>query len=457
MMESYILIVDDEESILKSLKGILEDEGYKVSLARNGKEALEILNKRLHDLVLLDIWMPEMDGIEVLSVIKKRFPDIQVIMISGHGTIETAVKATKLGAFDFIEKPLSLEKVVLSVRNALDLSRLSIENRVLRESSKAKDRLLGNSKEMQSLKKQIDLVAPTDSWVLIRGENGTGKELVARAIHRKSKRANRPLIDVNCAALPEELIESELFGYEKGAFTGATGRKKGKFDLANGGTIFLDEIGDMSLNTQAKVLRILQEQRFLRLGGIEPIEVDVRVIAATNKNLEEEMAKGRFRPDLFYRLNVIPLFIPPLRERKEDIPLLVDEFLKKFSRELGKGKKKLTDNALKYLMAYDWPGNVRELKNYIERIVIMSQEEKIDTDSLPPLGGKLPNNSNNKENLQKTFYFPTFKEAKAYFERDYLLKKLREFNWNISQTAEAIGIERSHLHRKIKQYGLKEL
>ena len=451
-MAKRILIVDDEVSILDSLGGILEDEGFEPIRAQNGEDALGRLSEAMPDLVLLDVWMPPgIDGLEVLRRIKLDYPFLPVVIMSGHGTVETAVKATKLGAHDFIEKPLSLEKVVLTINNTLDFSRLEEENLLLRQRVGRKPELTGQSEAMLELKRQIVLVAPTSAWVLIKGENGVGKELVSHAIHRQSKRASRPLIEVNCAAIPEELIESELFGHEKGSFTGATNMRRGKFDLANEGTLFLDEIGDMSLKTQAKILRILQEQKFERVGGTKTINVDVRVIAASNKNLEEEIKKGNFREDLYHRLNVVPIEVPPLRERLSDIPLLVKEFLSEFASDGGLKRKEISDGALQLLAAYHWPGNVRELRNVVERLVIMSPGALITEKDVPSLirGTKAV-----EKKTGDMFAFGTFKDAKAHFEREFILHKLAENDGNISQTAEKIGLERSHLHRKMKALGL---
>ena len=450
-MKKTILIVDDEESICQTLGGILTDEGYEVVTAASGEDALRILEEEPPNLVVLDIWLPGMDGIEVLKTIKAAHPHLQVVMMSGHGTIETAVKATKLGAFDFIEKPLSLEKVILVVNHAMNLVRLEEENLLLRQKVSHEYELTGNSSPIQDLKEMIGIVAPTNAWILIMGENGTGKELVARSVHRQSRRAQKPFVEVNCAAIPEDLIESELFGHEKGAFTGATAMKRGKFDLANEGTIFLDEVADMSLKAQAKVLRILQEKKFERVGGNRLIPTDVRVLAATNKDLEKEMEDGRFRQDLYYRLNVIPLRIPPLRDRKEDIPLLVNRFLKDFALKEGDAEKRVTDDVIASLMGHNWPGNVRELKNIIERLVIMTPTGVISKCDISPLfeeGGKevLPPDPGISS--------ASFRTAKQDFERQYIIRKLREFDGNISRTAEAIGLERSNLHKKIRGYGL---
>lgn len=450
-MARTVLIVDDEESILQSLQGILLDEGLEVITAAGGAQALEKIDEVLPDIVLLDIWMPEMDGIETLVKIKASQPNIAVIMMSGHGTIETAVKATKLGAYDFIEKPLSIEKVLLSINNAMDYSRLEEEVTLLREKARDKYSITGDNEGIRQLKEQIRIVAPTNAWVLISGENGTGKELVAHTIHRLSKRGQKPLVEVNCAAIPEELIESELFGHEKGAFTGATAMKKGKFDLAHGGTLFLDEIGDMSLKAQSKTLRILQEQKFERVGGSRTIQVDVRVIAATNKDLEAEIEKGRFRDDLYYRLNVVPIRVPPLRDRVEDIPALVVEFLKEISSNMNLETKVFSEEALEKLKKYPWPGNVRELKNLVERLVIMTPGKEI-------LGSHIPPPFSREENLDtalaSSLDAATIKEAKDHFEKAFISRKLQENKGNISQTADAIGIERSNLHKKIKAYGL---
>ena len=451
-MNKAILIVDDEESICQTLGGILKDEGHEVVTAASGEEALRLVDEDPPNLVLLDIWLPGIDGIEVLKVIKAGHPQIQVIIMSGHGTIETAVKATRLGAFDFIEKPLSLEKVILVVNHALEMIRLEEENLLLKQKVSHEYELTGQSGPIQDLKEMISIVAPTNAWILIMGENGTGKELVARSIHRQSRRAQKSFIEVNCAAIPEDLIESELFGHEKGAFTGATAMKRGKFDLANEGTIFLDEVADMSLKAQAKVLRILQEKKFERVGGNKLIPTDVRVLAATNKDLEKEMEEGRFRQDLYYRLNVIPLRIPPLRDRKEDISLLIAQFIKDFAVKEGEAEKEVTDDVLAVLMRHNWPGNVRELKNIIERLVIMTQARVISKCDLFPLfeEGKIET-----VRFEREIATDSFRAAKQDFERQYIIRKLRQFDGNISKTAEAIGLERSNLHKKIRSYGLE--
>ncbi len=451
MIYKTILVVDDEESICQSLAGILSDEGYRVLTVGSGEEALKVIEEELPDLVLLDIWLPGIDGIETLKVIKRDYPQIQVVIMSGHGTIETAVKATKLGAFDFLEKPLSLEKVVLIINHALDLVRLEEENRLLRQKFPQDYELTGESRAIMDLKETISIVAPTNAWILIMGENGTGKELVARSIHKQSKRARKPFVEVNCAAIPEDLIESELFGHEKGAFTGATSAKKGKFDLANEGTLFLDEVADMSLKAQAKILRILQEKKFERVGGTKVIDTDVRVVAATNKDLEREMEAGRFRQDLYYRLHVIPLTVPPLRERKDDIPLLVRRFLKEFSLKEGVEDKEITEEALNRLMQHDWPGNVRELKNIIERLVIMTSDSVIRSEDIPPFIKPTVQDILEEEILS----LDSFRAARVEFEKRFIARKLKETEGNISRTADLIGLERSNLHRKIKSYGLE--
>jgi two-component system nitrogen regulation response regulator NtrX len=451
-MARTVLVVDDEETIIQSLNGILTDEGFEVISANSGTDALVKIEEIMPELVLLDIWMPGIDGIETLVKIKKSNPNLPVVMMSGHGTIETAVRATKLGAYDFIEKPLSLEKVLLCISNALDYSRLEEEISLLKEKERHKYGITGNSKAIKHLKEQIKVVAPTNAWVLITGDNGTGKELVAHTIHRQSTRSQKPMVEMNCAAIPEELIESELFGHEKGAFTGATTMKKGKFDLAHEGTLFLDEISDMSLKAQSKTLRILQEQKFERVGGSRTIHVDVRVIAATNKNLESQIEKGNFRDDLYFRLNVIPITVPPLRERVEDIPELVSEFLNEISLRTNLELKQFSPKAIDLLKKYHWPGNVRELRNLVERLVIMIPEKVIQDKNIPAPFNRGPGA---KEAPESSLMDGSFKDAKVKFEKAFIARKLREFNGNISQTAEAIGIERSNLHKKIKAYGLE--
>ena len=453
-MSATILIVDDEESILKSLGGILEDEGYKPLFAGDGVEALSVAQKEVPDLVLLDIWMPRMEGLETLQRLKEIYPGLIVIMMSGHGTIETAVKSTKMGAYDFIEKPLSLEKVVLTVKNALGLNRLQQENASLRSLVLQDHDLIGATPQMKAVRDQIVLVSPTDATVLITGESGTGKELIARSIHYYSLRREKPFVEINCAAIPEELIDSELFGHEKGAFTGTVAQKKGKFDLADGGTIFLDEIGDMSLKSQSRVLRILLERKFERVGGARTLEVDVRVIAASSRDLGEGIRRGSFIADLFYRLNVVSFRTPSLRERTEDIPLLVEHFLDMFCRREGRDLKTMHADVVSRMKNYDWPGNVRELKNIIERLVIMTPERTI-TDKLVPdyITGEV-NSEAGMPRLDAFLDINSLREARDEFEKEFILQKLEENDWNISKTADSIELERSNLQRKIKIYGI---
>jgi two-component system, NtrC family, nitrogen regulation response regulator NtrX len=444
-----ILIVDDEAEIRQSLKGVLEDEGYKTYIAESGEACLELVRKRALDVVLLDIWLPGIDGLEALQKIRELEKAPEVIMISGHGTIETAVRATKLGAYDFLEKPLSLDKTLILIKNAIEAKRLRQENTDLKKQLQFKSLIVGDSVPMKALRQQIGLMAPTNGRVLIYGESGTGKELAAHAIHDHSLRKEQTFVEVNCAAIPEDLIESELFGHRKNSFPGATTDKEGQFQKANGGTLFLDEVGDMSLKTQSKVLRTLEEQRLVPVGGDEPITVDVRVIASTNKDLEEEISRGNFREDLFYRLNVIPFFVPPLRERKEDIPQLARYFLKEFASTYGRRSREMTDDAIEALMHYSWPGNVRELRNVIERIVIMNPTTtRFERKHLPPLvyrnGGRRTAGTE----------FSTLHQARDAYERDYILKKLDENHGNVSRTAEVLGLERSHLYRKMKTLGI---
>ena len=443
-----ILVVDDERDIRESLRGILEDEGYKVLLAESGEACLELLKKRNCEIALLDIWLPGMDGLETLERIKQMEDGPEVIMISGHGTIETAVRATKLGAFDFLEKPLSLEKTLILIKNALEAHRLRRENAEFKKQIQSKSVIVGESIPIKALRQQISIMAPTNGRVLIYGESGTGKELVSMAIHAHSLRKDNLFVEINCAAIPEDWIESELFGHRKGALPGAAGDKEGKFQKADGGTLFLDEVGDMSLKTQSKVLHALDEQRFTRVGDDEAIKVDVRVIAATNKDLEEEISKGNFREDLFYRLNVIPFYVPPLRERKEDIPMLARHFLKEFSAAYSRRSKEITDDAIDTLMRYPWPGNVRELRNVVERVVIMNPTvHKIERKHLPPLVHRESAGRN-------AAGFSSLHQARAAYERDYILKKLDENHGNVTRTAEVLGLERSHLYRKMKTLGI---
>ena len=446
MAEELILVVDDEEGIRESLSGIISDEGYRVAAVESGEAALEYLEKDTPELVFLDVWLPGMDGLETLKKMKERFPDTAVVMISGHGTIETAVNATAAGAYDFIEKPLSLERVVLAARRALEKSSLLRANRKLRETLHQRWQLVGESPGLQKIRSQIEMVSKSNSRVLVTGESGTGKEIVAHLIHELSDRAGGPFVEVNCAAIPHELIESELFGHEKGSFTGAFEKKKGKFELADKGTLFLDEIGDMSFQTQAKLLRVLESQEIQRVGGSKSIAVDTRVIAATNKDMEEYIKEGKFRDDLYFRLNVIPVELPPLRARKEDIPLLAEYFLGQLADEYRQPAKHLSESALSSLIEHSWPGNIRELKNLIERLVIMTP------------GGEIgPEGISVREDTSGGGYFmmDVLREAREAFERDFITRKLSENGWNVSRTAEVLEIERSNLHRKIKSFGIQ--
>jgi two-component system nitrogen regulation response regulator NtrX len=442
-----VLVVDDERDIRETLRGILEDEGYKVLLAESGEAGLEQLKNRSCDVVLLDIWLPGMDGLDTLERIRQSEGAPEVVMISGHGNVETAVRATKLGAFDFLEKPLSLDKTLIVIKNALEAYRLRRENAEFKKQIQAKSVIVGESIPIKALRQQISVMAPTNGRVLIFGESGTGKELVAYAIHSHSLRRDNLFVEVNCAAIPEDWIESELFGHRRGSLPGAVGDKEGKFQRADGGTLFLDEVGDMSLKTQSKVLRTLDEGRFTRVGDDDPIKVDVRVIAATNKDLEDEISKGNFREDLFYRLNVIPFSVPPLRERKEDIPLLARHFLKEFSSAYSRRPREITEDAIEVLMRYPWPGNVRELRNVIERMVIMNPTvHRIERKHLPPLM--------HRQGSRAASGFSTLHQARAAYERDYILKKLEENHGNVTRTAEVLGLERSHLYRKMKTLGI---
>ncbi|MBI4847023.1 MAG: sigma-54-dependent Fis family transcriptional regulator [Nitrospirae bacterium] len=443
--KATILIVDDEESILETLSGILEDEGHEVVTASSGEKALALFSENTPDVILMDVWMPGMDGIETLKRIKEKNKDICVIMISGHSTVDTAVHAIKLGAYDFLEKPLSLEKVTILVSRALERQNLEKENIALKTSISRQWAIIGEDPKIIELKDKIQKAAVSQGRVIIFGESGTGKELVARALHEASDRKNKNFVEVNCAAIPQELIESELFGHEKGSFTGAFEAKKGKFELADEGTLFLDEIGDMSLATQAKLLRVIETQEFQRVGGSKNIKVDVRIIAATNKDLEEEIKKANFREDLYFRLNVIPLTVPSLRERKDDIPLLVEHFLDNLARQYGQKTKKISKASLESLISYDWPGNVRELKNTIERFVIMNPTDVIDVKDIPSFKGTRSDYAS----------FRTLREAREQFEKDFIIKKLQENNYNVSKTAEELEIERSNLHRKMKALGIE--
>lgn len=445
-----ILVVDDEAGIREVLDEILQDEGYEVLLAADGLEALKIVEEHPIDLVLLDVWLPGKGGIDVLKEITNRFTSIQVVMISGHGSIDLAVKALKIGAFDFVEKPLSLDRVLTIVYNALEMGSLRRENEELRSRLSEEDQLIGQSPAINEVRKIIRQAAGSDARIMITGENGTGKELVAREIHRLSERAEKPFVEVNCAAIPDNLIESELFGHEKGSFTGAVQQRRGKFELADGGTLFLDEIADMSLSAQAKVLRVIQEMTFQRIGGEKTLEVDVRIIAATNKEIQEEIRHGQFREDLYFRLNVIPITVPALRERPEDIPLLLTHFLREFSGE--EGSRRFSEEALEQLRRHSWPGNVRELKNFVERISIMSSAEVI---SLEELKEYLDEGPKGEDDPLESYLEMGLTEARDAFERDYLVQKLRENENNISRTAQQLGIYPSNLHAKIKKFGIE--
>jgi len=443
MVLKKVLLIDDEQNILDSLRGVLEDEHFSVDVAKSGTQGLLKLRKFQPDVVILDIWMPGDDGLMVLEKIKKSNPNQIVIMMSGHGTVETAVKAIKLGAFDFIEKPIHFDKLLVMLEHAFEMQSLKNENQILKEAIEEEDQLIGQSALMTRLRRLVSVTAPSSGWVMIRGENGTGKELVARTLHRESPRCKNRFVAVNCAAIPEELIESELFGHEKGSFTGAHERKIGKFELAPGGTLFLDEVGDMGPKMQAKILRALEECVIQRVGGQDNIECDLRVICATNKDLKKEIQLGNFREDLFYRLNVIPISVPPLRERREDIPLLVDHFVKKFS-----GRTDLISaDSLKAIQNYPWPGNIRELKNWVERACILSQGDVVDL-------FKFEENFDSETQTELEIEDKTLREARARFEKQFILRVLSENGGNVSKTALSIGVERSHLHKKIKAYGI---
>ncbi len=447
-----ILVIDDEKNIRIMLSDILEDEGYQPFVAGNWDEAYKVLMTNRIDVILLDVLLPDVGGLEILDIIKKDFFNIEVIMMSGHGNIDMAVKAIKKGAFDFLEKPVTIERVLTVIENALRMKSLREENESLKQVVGKKIQLIGESKAINQIKDKIESAAKTNARVLITGENGTGKEIVARSIHNKSERNDKPFIEVNCAAIPENLIESELFGHEKGAFTGAVAQKKGKFEVADGGTLFLDEVADMSLPTQAKVLRVLEEMSFERVGGVTPIKVDVRVLAATNKDIEEEIKNRNFREDLFYRLNVIPIYVPPLRERREDIPLIVQHFLYLFASENGKKLKEIEPSGIKLLENAEWKGNVRQLKNIIERLNIMVQDDYIKYEDVAEYVNE--ENDDHKFFIEKTD-FSSLKEAKDEFEKNFIIKKLKENDMNISKTAQVLNIGRSHLHKKINSYDIK--
>jgi two-component system, NtrC family, nitrogen regulation response regulator NtrX len=452
-MKSRILVIDDEVAIRDSLRMILEYEGYEFLGAATGQDGLSLLGRETVDLAFLDIKMPGMDGLEVLQRIKAANETLPVVMISGHATVSTAVEATKLGAFDFIEKPLASERVLVTIRNALDRSRLADENQSLRRAVEARHQIVGDSPQLKKVMDAIRRAAPTSATVLIVGESGVGKELVARAIHRNSLRSRERFVQVNCAAIPDDLIESELFGHEKGSFTGATEKQVGKFEQADKGTIFLDEVGDMSLKTQAKVLRVLQEGEVERLGSARTIKVDVRVIAATNKNLEEEIERGNFREDLYFRLAVIPISVPPLRERREDIPLLVRHFADLFARDNNFRPKRVTPAAMDVLQRHRWKGNIRELRNTVERLIIMTPTDAIDLPDLPE-SIRVDGSSRGPDN--EPTRAGTLREHKEVSERAFLVQKLRETGWNISKTAELIDTPRSNLYKKLEQYKISQ-
>ncbi|MBC7397005.1 MAG: sigma-54-dependent Fis family transcriptional regulator [Bdellovibrionales bacterium] len=469
-MSRTLLIIDDERSIRDSLSGALSDEGYKILTAAGAADGFEIIRKQNPDLILLDIWMPDMDGLVALTELKKQGVDTPVIIMSGHGNIETAVKATKLGAYDFMEKPVELDRLLVLIRNALSARDLTQENQALKKQLSSRRPLIGESASIKQIQEVLRRVAPTSSSVLITGENGTGKEVIAQTTHALSNRFKKPFIEVNCAAIPEELIESELFGHEKGAFTGATQLRRGRFDLADQGTLFLDEIGDMSLKTQAKILRILQEQKFERVGGNETHSVDVRVIAATNKDLKQEIAKGTFREDLYFRLNVIRVHVPALRDRKDDLPLLADYFLREFGTLHQKPKRALEKGGIEALQKYSWPGNVRELRNLLERLVILQapgeEDEPIGAEELKAHLGDQAFSSGRSSGTGKFDDANThgaialssgrsLKDAKVEFEREYIVQALKENGWNISKTSQILGIERSYLHRRMKSFGIE--
>jgi two-component system, NtrC family, nitrogen regulation response regulator NtrX len=446
---NHVLVVDDEADIRTSLEEILREEGYGVATAANAEEAMELVRDAPFDVVLLDIWLPGRDGLEVLAEMRELKSEArpEVVIISGHGTIESAVKATKLGAYDFLEKPLSLDRTLIVLKNAVEARRLRTENEEFKRQFSAAAVLTGESVPVKALRQQIRLMAPTNGRVLIYGESGTGKELIARSIHAESLRRDSLFVELNCAAIPEAHIEAELFGYRHGVQPGGPPEQRGTLERADGGTLFLDEVGDMSLKTQAKVLSALDDQLFTPVGGTQPLRVDVRLIASTNKNLEDEIAKGNFREDLFYRLNVVPFFVPPLRERKEDIPLLVREFLSEFGRQYGRPRMEISEEALEVLSRYHWPGNVRELKNVIERVLILNPRAlRIERKHLPPL--------THKTSARSTEEFSSLQQARDAYEREFIQKKIEEARNNISHAAELLGLERSHLYRKMKALGI---
>jgi len=443
-----ILVIDDEKAIRETLSQILSDEGYAVTTIESGEEGLRRLREEPYDLAFLDVWLRDRDGLSILEAAEGRLSEVPVVMISGHANVETAVRAVRLGAYDFLEKPLSLERVILTAQKAIERRDLLAEVASFRGKSESEATLLGDSAPMQRLREEIARVAPTDARVLITGENGTGKELVARRIHRLSARADAPLVEVNCAAIPEELIESELFGHIRGSFTGAAEDRRGKFEEADGSTLFLDEVADMSSRTQSKVLRALQEGRFTRVGGSKPITSDARVLSATNKNLPEEIRRGAFREDLFFRLAVVPIAVPPLREHAEDIATLAQHFLRQASARFGRKPRSLSPAAVEALQAYRWPGNVRELKNLIERLMIFSPAEEVRRQDLPAeiLDG---------EPAAPVAADAPLRAARDDFERRYILASLKRHRGNVTRTADALDIERSNLYRKLKSYGIE--
>lgn len=447
-----ILVVDDEPGVRSSVAGVLSDEGLAVDTASSGEECLERAAAGSYAVIVLDIWLPGIDGLTTLQRLTERGVDARVVMMSGHGSIEQAVKAIKLGAFDFVEKPLSLDKTVLVVRNALRQHRLERENRDLRARVESPVTLVGDSPALRALRRLVETAGPSLGRVLILGENGTGKEVVARLIHQHSARRNRPFVEVNCAAIPEELIETELFGHVRGAFTGAIADRPGRFEQADGGTLFLDEVGDMSLKTQAKVLRVLQEQSLERVGGGQRVRVDVRVLAATNKDLQAEIRQGRFREDLFFRLSVVPVAIPPLRERREDIPVLAEHFMATISREYGRRMRRLTPEALARLQAYDWPGNVRELRNAVERLIIMGHDDRVTAEEVAFLGDGHPQGALRGPAAEAVGL--RLSEARDAFEREFILRTLARAQGNMSRTAELLGLERSNLYKKMRAFGI---
>jgi two-component system nitrogen regulation response regulator NtrX len=449
---SRILVVDDEQGIRQVLSDVLHDEGHTVTAVEDGYQALRALEAEPVDLVILDVWLPNMGGIDVLKSIKHDYPEIEVIIISGHANINLAVQAVKTGAFDFLEKPLSLDKTITVVQNALKLEALRKENKSLRQSLFIEDPMIGSSPGLQKVRTLIEQSAGSDARILILGENGTGKELVAREVHRRSRRSGGPFVEVNCASIPETLIESELFGHEKGSFTNAVARRKGKFELADTGTLFLDEIADMSLATQAKVLRVIQELKFERVGAEESIAVDVRLIAATNRNIQEEVQAGRFREDLYFRINVVPIYVPALRDRLEDLEELVDYFMKKFRRSPEEKPKTASPEAMKLLRRHPWPGNIRELKNFVERVNIMAEEQEISPDTVRRY--LTSRTEMEREEPLKDYTSMKLNEAKEEFERELLVRKLNEHQGNITQASRALGISPSHLHNKIRKYGI---